>query len=100
MSQQPENFWTYSIGGDEYFDAEFKTKDDAEKDADERFNDQCAEGDESTENQEIDVEYIRFSWNDETGERVIHDRVEDTLFYEYYHGDYAEHNTHYRGGCL
>lgn len=88
-------FWTYSVGGGELFDAEFNTQEEAQADADERYAEQIAD-EESPRNGETfsnDIELIRFTWDDETGERVIHERVPGTVEYEHYHGDLKEHGT-------
>ena len=85
-------YWTYALGGDEPIDAEFDTKHEAIKYAEETYEESCANGDESTEDQEIDIKYIEFSY-DESGVTITHDTIEDTLYYEYYHGDDEEHNV-------
>lgn len=86
-------FWTYSVEGEELFDGEFATKEEAVEYAQTRFNEQCSDGDDWKHDQEASIELVRFHIDDETGERVIHEKVEDTLEYEYYHGDLAEHGT-------
>lgn len=39
-------------------------------------------------------EILKYSDNDETGERTILERIPYELEFEYYHGDLAEHGTY------
>lgn len=99
MQTNTEIFWTYIVDG-EVYDVDFNTQAEAQASADEGFAEQCQE--DSPRNGESfseEIELIRYSYDDD-GERVIHERIDGSVDYEHYHGDYAEHNTHYRGGCL
>lgn len=48
----------------------------------------------SGDTREAECEIIKFRYDDD-GEMVVLSREPHTLNYEYYHGDYAEHNTHW-----
>lgn len=91
------HYWTYSIDGGEYFDHEFTSQKKAADYAQVRFNEDCSDGDDYKIDQEADIELIRYHFDDD-GERIIHETVQDTVEYEYYHGDLAEHGTWYKGG--
>lgn len=91
-------FWTFEYDG-QIYDAEFSTRDDAYGEADESFAEQCNEdGERGTHTRDITLH--RFSYDDETGERVIHRTVAETLEWTYERSDFEEHNTLYRGGAL
>lgn len=86
-------FWTFKVDDDVY-DAECKTKVEALSAAEAGFIAECEEeggwsnGDIETK----EITLIEFSWNDEDGERVIHQSEPAIVSYEYYHGDAKEHS--------
>lgn len=83
-------YWTFERDG-EIYDADFETRDAAQADADETFAEQCCEDSpRNGETFEEDITLIRFKYDDD-GERVILERIDTTVEYEHYHGDYAEH---------
>ena len=91
-------YWTFEQDG-EIYDAEFETEAAAQASADEAFAEQCAE-DSPRNGQEFeeDIKLICFSWDDDNGERIVHETKAGTVTYEHYHGDLAEHGTWHRGG--
>ena len=91
-----ELFWTYSIDGGEYYDADFKTSEECIRAMDEHFAMQF-EGDDLKNGQTMScsAEIIRFKYDNETGERIILYTQEVTAEYEHYHGDLAEHGTYF-----
>lgn len=90
------HFWTY-IRDEEIFDADFNSKQEASDYAQTRYNEERSDADDFKDSSEEEIELIRYHYDDD-GERVIVERAKDTLEYEYYHGDMAEHGTWHSGG--
>ena len=93
--QRPSDaiYWTFEKDG-EIFDADFDSQEEAQQWADEAFCQECEECGEysngDTESEEIVL--VQYRYNDD-GERDIIGRVDSTVDFEFYHGDFAEHNT-------
>lgn len=80
----------------ERHDLECATKEAAAEWADNWFAEKWAdEGLRNGETREDEGEIIGYRYDDETGEKVEVSREKYALEYEAYHGDYAEHNTHW-----
>lgn len=92
-------YWTFERDG-KIFDAEFDTQAEAQQWADEGFADECADegGFRNGDTAEADIELLEFEWDEETGERKILQRINSTVEYEHYHGDFAEHSVWHSGG--
>lgn len=89
---KPDILWTYQIETmDEFSDSDFVGRIAASDAAQVRYNEDRSDADDYKHNSEAIVELIQFYWNDKTGERMVLDRQYETVEYEYYHGDYAEH---------
>ncbi len=90
-----QNFWTYSIDDNAYYDAEFETSEDAIKAMDEHYAMQF-EGDdlESGDAKECDAEIICFRYNDYSEREILYTQPV-IAEYKYYHGDNAEYGTYY-----
>lgn len=56
-----------------------------------RFDDEEMRNGETREDEGYIIKYS----TDDDGEETIIERKKHELYYEYYHGDFAEHNTHY-----
>ena len=85
-----QSFWTYKRDG-ELQDLEKATQAEAQKAADDAFEEEC--GDRDLRNGDIvddEITLVRFHYDDE-GEQVIDEELPGTVEYEHYHGDYAEH---------
>lgn len=81
-------FWTYEIDG-EIMDAECESEVKAQEYADAVFFERCE--DEGVRGcADEDIVLIEFSFDDD-GERIIHQRKDSLVEYEYYRGDRAEH---------
>lgn len=93
-----EILWTYEDPWGEINDSYFKTCGDAIIAANEDFCLYCDENMElingATREEECNV--YGFFFNSQ-GERVCVAFKEITVEWEYYHGDYKEHGTHWRG---
>lgn len=91
-----ETFWTFHREDKEICDAEYPTAQKAMEEADEQFADECLNRDYDWQNNETDSEgvvLINFYYDEDTGDRVIIKRVNETVDFEYYHGDQKEHGT-------
>lgn len=89
-----DTFWTFEQDG-EIYDADFDTKEKAQQRADELWADNpCNDDMCNGEISEADIYLINYSYDDD-GERAIISREFSTVYHEYYHGDFAEHNTHW-----
>lgn len=86
-------YWTYENEDSEVFDADFDTQQEAQADAETRYSDRCDENGERGYCEEK-ITLIRYFYDDED-ERSIVQRIKSSVAYEYYHGDYAEHNTNW-----
>lgn len=81
------------------FDLECDTPEEAADFAQERFCEECEDnGVRGTDSAEIEI--IGFVIDEWTGERRVVSRRPEWVEYEYYRGDYAEHNTYHRGGAI
>jgi len=90
-----EILWTYERNG-EWFDGDWQTKEAAKQYANDRFAEEF--DDEPASNGSVEEEeafLISFTYDNEIGERIEKTREKITLSFEHYHGDYAEHNTHW-----
>lgn len=90
-----QNFWTYAMDGEDYYDAEFESSEQCIEAMNESFaanfeGENLLDGD----IRENDAEVIQFRWNDDTGEREILQTQDVVAEYEHYHGDAEEHGTH------
>lgn len=88
----PQKFWGYSIEGGEFIDAEFATKEQALQHAQTRYNEDCSDGDDFKHDQSAEIKLVEY-YTDDEGDTVAVQTVKDTVEYEYYHGDLAEHGT-------
>lgn len=88
-----QTFWTYAIDGDDYFDGEFETMAKAESYANDAWETYCEDNGPwiNGESNEADVELILFFYDEKTGDHRIIQRENSVVYFEYYHGDYAEH---------
>ncbi len=87
------NFWTYSIDGAEYYDAEFNSSEECIKAMDEHYAMLC-EADEIEGAFSCEAEIIRFRYT-ENGEKEILYSQPVEAEYEYYRGDLEEHGTYH-----
>lgn len=92
----PEHgYWTFERDG-ELYDGEFTDSQSAYNAAEAVFIDECADGDDYKQDQECDIHLVRMMFDHANGgDAVEKERVPAVLEYEYYHGDFAEHNTWY-----
>ncbi len=81
-------YWTFAIDN-EVYDADYDTKQEAQDSADSYFDEQCSE---LKEDATKDIFLIEYSY-DGDGERVVFNTEKSQVEYEYYKGDFAEHNT-------
>ena len=98
MQPMTEKYWTYEHD-DVVRDHELKTKKEAEQAADVWWDESCSDQDGlcNGDTYEDDVTFIEFHYDDD-GEMVVDNRIKGTLYFEYYHGDFAEHNVWHSGG--
>lgn len=82
--------WTYSTDDDQYYDAEFETKQEADDTAQEAFSQEC-EDEERRGTHWAYVKLIEFEWDDDTGERRILQSVRSVVEWEHQKSDYEEH---------
>lgn len=89
-------FYTFEHDGERH-DLECTTQKAVEEWADEWFSERCHEGDRALRNGESfsDEGFIIKYQVDDDGVVTDLERTKYALEYEYYHGDYAEHNTHW-----
>lgn len=97
MKKQFPDFWNVEKDGSECgYQAD--TLEQAQELADSAFADQCCE--ETTprngEEFEEDVVFIKYEYDADLADYKETERKEGRVFYEHYHGDYAEHNTYGR----
>jgi len=90
-------YWTFERNG-KIFDAQLTSAEEAQEFADDKFQDECQSIDEM--NAEDEIEILKFTYNEFTGEIVILERTTSSVEYEYYHGDRVEHSTYHKGGSL
>lgn len=83
--------WTFERYGNIY-DAEYKSKSEAQKAADELYAEECEEQSEVGEIWEDDIFLICFSYG-EDGEMIIDQREESVVYYENEKSEMAEHGT-------
>lgn len=97
LEAAPENFWEWHMYGSAKVVGPFETLEDAEEDASEIYAESCIDDEEPGNGDEFegDVVYIQYT---EDGQELR--RINGTVYYQHYHGDFAEHNTLYKGGCL
>ena len=89
-----QDLYTFEYDG-KRFDLECVSSKDLEAWVDNWWAEHCQE--EACRNGEIiksEGEIITFRFSDD-GETIDHKREKYPLEYEHYHGDYAEHNTHW-----
>lgn len=88
-----ETYWTFI--GNEIYDADLPTEAAAQEAADEWWAEQCDHGSgwRNGTAEETDIVLLNYYYNEETEERVEISRKSGKAYFEYYHGDYAEHNT-------
>lgn len=82
--------WTFKLNDEEHFSKEFETQDSAYFAAQDLFDEQCSD-DDLQEDEDGYVDLIQFQWIDD--EMKILSVKSDIVSFEYYHGDYAEHNV-------
>ena len=82
---------TNPFNSDDFFGLECDTPDDAYDFADNYFAEECEAHGIQSDNAEITI--IGFTINEDTGKRDVLSVEDRTVGYEYYKGDYAEHNT-------
>lgn len=92
IEELENDYWTFEGDDGEIFDGEFDSQAKAQEYADDRFADKCCDDGEmrNGETASEDIVLIHFKYDDE-GEMVEIERVDSTVEYEHYHGDYAEH---------
>lgn len=91
-----EIFYTCEVDGERQ-DLECKTANEVREWADNWFAEKCQESDYPLRNGQTfsdEAVLIKYSVNDD-GEETELEREKMVLEYEHYHGDYAEHNTHW-----
>lgn len=94
MSQDKQKiFYTYSYDGGDYDDYEFESHQKAQDHADTWFEEYAGDHEMAT-GEEREIEIIGFYYDDD-GDRVIVETHPSCVIFENYHGDYAEHNTHW-----
>lgn len=86
-----ERFWTFEHDGEEH-DLECETQEQAEQAADDWW-DKRNEDERTT--REDDCFIISYTHATPDGDVAELSRTKYNLYYEYYHGDYAEHNTYW-----
>lgn len=94
-----DTFWTYEDAWGEISDSEYKTRGDAVIAANNDFCQFCDENVEECINGMVRSEecmVYHYFYNSQ-GERVCIGAQEITVEWEFYHGDYQEHGTHWRG---
>lgn len=92
--EQREYFWTIENDGED-MELEMADKDRAVSYAEDLFIEDRMNDDVDWKNgdtEERDVIAIRFYYNDD-GDRVEVERSDETLCFEYYHGDLKEHGV-------
>ena len=94
--ESQKSYWTYGIDGFDPYEGEFTDMQGAQEHADEAFAVQC--DDEGVKQAEREIELVRYYLDDDTQDMRIIERHIGVVEYEYYHGDRAEHGTHYNGG--
>lgn len=82
--------WTYSTDDDEFYDAEFDSKQEADNAAQEAFCQEC-ENEERRGHHSAQVNLVEFEWNDDTGERRIIQSVRSVVEWTYEKSDREEH---------
>lgn len=87
-------FWEYEYDG-ELSDGEYGSQKAAQAAADEWWAERCQdnEGMRNGETFEDDIELVAFKHTDDDPVEIA--RTKSSVEYEHYHGDYAEHNTHW-----
>ena len=92
MSSNPDIFYTFEFDGERH-DLECATKKEAEAWADEwvsnRWDDEPMRNGETREDEGFIIKFT----HDDDGEFKELEREKYSLYYEYYHGDFKEHNT-------
>ncbi len=93
------DYWTYEDKDGEVFDGEFESRQAAHEYAEQKLADRCCDdGDmRNGETREEEIVLIHFKYDDE-GEMIKLEREDDTIEYEHYHGDLAEHGVWHSGG--
>lgn len=87
-------YWNVEKDGTEY-DYEAESLEAVQEFADRDFAEQILDDTAPRNGAEFeeDVVFIKYEINRESGEYEVKERVPGKVFYEHYHGDYAEHNT-------
>jgi len=93
IEEETAIFWTYERDG-EIFDCEFDSQSEAQAFAENIFIEECEDegGWSNGSGSEDDIVLIEFTYTDD-GDRAEIQRIESTVEFEYYHGDFAEHGT-------
>jgi hypothetical protein len=93
-------YWDYAHDGEER-GLECESREDAHAKANAWFEERVLNYNAPRNGEEFeeDIEILEF-YIDDACERVIVNRWPDTVYYEHYHGDAAEHGTWYAGGSL
>lgn len=84
-----EFYWSYIRDG-ELYDAEYETKDEAIQEANDKFCQECYDRELGGVIEEPIV-LIQFCYTN-GGNMSVLKQIDSYVFYEDYHGDYAEHN--------
>lgn len=84
-----QTYWTYENNNGEPDDYEFETQNEAEEYATERLFERCEDNGDRYGEEELTL--IEFKFNEDTGEKIVIQRVPFVAEYEYYRGDLAEH---------
>ena len=96
MSQDQKFYWTYERD-EEIYDAEFDSANQALLSANETFAEECEDnGIEHNETRDEEIYLIYFKYDDD-GERVIDERMKQTISHTGYHGDMKEHGVWHSG---
>lgn len=87
-----EVFWDYDLDGAGYDGLEYPSLDAARTSAEESYADYCEEqgGYQNGDVTDVECEFMQYFYN-RNGDPCVMRLVTETIEYEYYHGDYAEH---------
>ncbi len=94
---EKDTYWTFERD-DMVFDADFKSRQEAQNAADEDYQEECLDllDCKNGETASAEINLIEYIYDDE-GERVKKQKVLSSVDFEYYHGDLKEHGTLYSG---
>ena len=93
MTQETIKHWEYSIGGETYSDGYFGSVEEARESAQNEYADYIVEYEEPRNGEVFseDLGIVLMEDDEFTGDSEILEILQETVEYEHYHGDLAEH---------